>query len=120
MGDDPKEDVPKEDAPAEDVPKETVVQQSFGFSPDGRELSLALERVSSDQRVGLDLQNYYGDCKIYTVKPKGLVEQWNKENPTMQIVAGDFIKEVNGLTKYEEMRRVLLKEDTLHLTIGKK
>merc|ERR1712137_568718 len=97
-----------------------VVQQSLASSPAGKELSLTLERVSSDQRVGLDLQNLEGKCKIYNVKPGGLMEDWNKANPTKQITAGDFINEVNGLAGYEEMRKVLLEEDTLRLIVGRK
>lgn len=116
-----KEDASKEDSPQKGVPKKNAAQQSFGISPGrGNEFSLSLQRVSSDQRVGLAIQNLDGKCRVYTVASGGVVDWWNKENPTIQIVAGDEIKEVNGLTDYNKMRIALLKQHTLHLTVRRK
>jgi len=101
------------------VPKEKAAQQSLEISSAGHEYRITLVRVTSDERVGLAIQNLEGRCQVHTVKAEGIAHRWNEENPTIQITAGDYIKAVNGLTEYEEMRKVFLEQPTLHLTLSK-
>merc|ERR1712007_15586 len=111
--------------PEELEPKEQVVvneeENTHGeYSPERKEFIVRLERASSDQMVGLAILNKGNRCQVYSVKPKGVVDYWNKENPTKQIVVGDYIEGVNGFTDYQNMREVFLRNHTMHVTICRK
>merc|ERR1712007_427148 len=83
--------------PEELEPKEQVVvneeENTHGeYSPERKEFIVRLEKASSDQMVGLAILNKGNRCQVYSVKPKGVVDYWNKENPTKQIVVVIILK----------------------------
>lgn len=86
------------------------------MTPELSEFSVILERVG-DEKVGLAIQNLQSKCQIFSVKSGGIAEQWNKKNSTKQIGEGDWIREVNGKTDYEEMKRQLSCEKIVRFTL---
>merc|ERR1719502_569346 len=86
-------------------------------NPPEKRFTVRLERANSEQKVGLAILNKGKRCKVFGVKPGGVAEDWNKENPTQQIMFGDHIRDVDGFTDYQTMRQVLLENHTMHLTI---
>merc|ERR1712007_270242 len=87
----PQQHDPEGQEPAELEPEEQVVVNEEEdtheeYSPERKEFMIRLERASSDQMVGLAILNKGHRCQVYSVKPKGVVDYWNKANSTIWMV----------------------------------
>ena len=69
--------------------------------------------------LGMGMNSLTGtDLYVQSVRPGGFVERWNVTNPSMDIVEGDIIAQVNDLKDNpEEMVKELQKEMACTLTI---
>lgn len=60
----------------------------------------------AQQKLGLEIHNIGGKCMVACVKGDGLIGDWNRRNPSLQIGIGDWILAVNGVSSYISIRRV--------------
>jgi len=54
---------------------------------------------SSNRRIGMDIIPSENCLRIARIDERGLVNEWNTNNPAKQVLPGDWIVEVNGETK---------------------
>mmetsp|Transcript_30957 Transcript_30957/g.70866 ORF Transcript_30957/g.70866 Transcript_30957/m.70866 type:complete len:167 (-) Transcript_30957:101-601(-) len=98
------------------------VKQEPMVEPDGKveqaeEYQIELDRTN--KKLGALVYNNTGEdfIRVRMVKEGGLIDEWNRANPTLPLKEGSVIAEVNGQRKPEEMRAVIANPQVTKLTV---
>merc|ERR1712007_391403 len=104
---------------------ETLNSENLGFpfvTDDVAEWASAnflavIEKTSLMEKIGLELSDARGKCRVVDVRPEGLVHEWNIQNPGKQIMVGDQILNINGVSDPADIRRLCGKMHSLRVRV---
>jgi len=68
------------------------------FAEDTSQFAIVLDKKKGNHRLGIDVDIAHGSALLVDAVKGGLVKEWNKQHPQLQVRKGDCIVEVNGIT----------------------
>jgi len=97
--------------------KTTTTFTTTTFKAPGIEIKMIIDAGEGADPLGADLEQGQGAVIISGVTG-GLIQQWNKDNPTQELKPGDKIVEVNGISNdATKILEELLKNKMLKLVV---